>query len=61
MQLRRLAESNKRLLDLLRRGRRIQPVRAERDQQRPRANALERLGQRSAAVLPREIEVRQRA
>ena len=61
MELGRLAESAKRILDLPRRGRRVQPVGTERDQQCARRNAFERLRERSAAVLPREIEIRQRA
>ncbi len=61
MELDRLAESAKRVFDLPRSGRRVQPVGAERDQQRPRRNAFERPPQRSAAVLPREIEIGQGA
>ena len=61
MELYRLAASAKRLGDLLRRRRRVQPVGTERDQQRPRRNAAECLRERSAAVLPRDIEICQRA
>src|SRR6202050_1514674 len=60
LELDRLAERAQRGGDLIRRRRRVQPVGAERDQQRPRRNALERPGERSA-VLPREIEGSQRA
>ena len=61
MQLDVLPERAKGVGKLLRPGRRIQPVRAERDQQRARRDVAERVRQRSVAVLPREIEVRQRA
>ena len=40
---------------------RVQPVGAERDQQRTRRDGFERPDQRSAAVLPSEVEVGQRA
>src|SRR5262245_62046675 len=60
MALDRLASSAARLLDLLRRRRRVQPVGTERDQQRARRNTLYRLRERSPAVLPREIEIGER-
>ena len=61
VELDRLAERAQRVVDLLRRRRRVQPVGAERDQQRPRRDALERPRERPAAVLPGEVEVGQRA
>ena len=56
-----LPRAAKRAGDVLRRGRRVQPVGTERDQQRPRLHAFQCLSERSVAVLPREIEIGQRA
>ena len=61
VQLDRLAESAQRVVDLPRCRRRVEPVGAERDQQRARRDAFERPGERTTAVLPGEVEVRQRA
>src|SRR5262249_26875193 len=61
MELDRLAERAKGAFDLPRRRRRVQPVGAERDQQRPRRNAFERSRERSAAMLPGKVEIRQGA
>ena len=56
-----LAERPQRGRDLLGPGRRIQPVGAERDQQRSRRDAAQRVLERAVAVLPRQVEVGQRA
>jgi hypothetical protein len=56
-----LAELGQRVGDLDRRGRRVEPVGAERDQQRPRRHPGQSPRERAATVLPREIEVGQRA
>src|SRR4051794_16771481 len=52
-----LAGSAERRRQLLGAGRRIEPVGAERDQQRPGGNVAERVRQLTAAVLPREVEI----
>src|SRR6476620_970377 len=50
-----------RLGELLGISRRVQPIRTERDQQRPRRNVPEGFDETPAPVLPRQIEVRQRS
>ena len=53
--------SAERLLDLARSGRRVEPVGAERDQQRSRADACQGSCERALAVLTGEVEVGQRS
>jgi len=61
VELDRLSELAQRRLDLLRSRGRIEPVRAEGNQQRPRFDVVERTRERAVAVLACEVEVRQRA
>src|SRR4051812_17854474 len=56
-----LSEGAKRGGELLGTGRRIEPVRAEGDEQRSRAHVPQSVRQGAVAVLAREIEIRQRA
>ena len=60
VQLDVLAERAKRAGHLLGPGRRIQPVRAERDQERPGRHPAKRVDEASLSVLSRQIEVGQR-
>ena len=51
----RLAQRQESAFDLSRSHGRVEPVRAERDQQHPGRDALERPGQRPTAVLAGEV------
>jgi hypothetical protein len=60
VQLDVLAERTQRLRDLLRPDRRVEPVGAERDEQRAGTYRTQRLGETALAVLPRQIEIGER-
>src|ERR1700749_2763844 len=57
VELYRLSRAAQRLLDRAGAGRRVEPVGAERDEQRPRSHRVEGPRERPVAVLPGEVEV----